>query len=90
MAANEQSNDTVRRISWDEFRKYGFLRFVNLFLHIFGIALVLQVEDDGTTTVYPARVKYRGFPTEAITLGYQHISKFMEENASELLKEAHE
>ena len=90
MATNEQSNDTVRRISWDEFRKYGFLRFVNLFLHIFGIALVLQVEDDGTTTVYPARVKYRGFPTEALTLGYQQISKFMEENASELLKEAHE
>ena len=50
MAIGEQSNDTVRRISWDEFRKYGFLRFVNLFLHIFGIALVLQVEDDGTTT----------------------------------------
>ena len=90
MATNEQSNDTVRRISWDEFRKYGFLRFVNLFLHIFGIALVIQVEDDGTTTVYPARVKYRGFPTEALTLGYQQISKFMEENASELLKEAHE
>lgn len=90
MATGEQSNDTVRRISWDEFRKYGFLRFVNLFLHIFGIALVLQVEDDGTTTAYPARVKYRGFPTEAMTLGYQQISKYMEENASELLKEAHE
>lgn len=90
MATNEQSNDTVRRISWDEFRKYGFLRFVNLFLHIFGIALVLQVEDDGTTTVYPARVKYRGFPTEALTLGYQQISQFMVENAHELLKESHE
>lgn len=85
----EQDNQTVTPKTWDEFRGKGLLYFVNAFLHIFGWAIVLEADDDGNITkAYPARVTFRGFNEQAMTKGYIQISKFMAENASELLKEA--
>jgi len=78
----------VQEKSWDEFCGYGFLRFVNTFLHIFGWAIVLNRENGVVTKVYPARVPFRGFAEKDMTRGYIQIAKFMEENASEIRKEA--
>ena len=78
----------VQEKSWDEFRGYGLLRFVNVFLHIFGWAIVLNKVDGVVTKVYPARVPFRGFAEKDMTRSYRQIARFMEENASEIRKEA--
>ena len=80
--------DQVQEKSWDEFCGYGLLCFVNAFLHIFGWAIVLHKVDNVVTKVYPARVPFRGFAEKEMTKGYRQIAKFMEENASEIRKEA--
>lgn len=50
--------------SWDKLREDGLFRFLNLFLHIFGWAIQMEVDDDGKIEkVYPIRCKYDGFST---------------------------
>ena len=36
---------------------------------------------------YPARVKFRGFDEETTDKGYYNVTKYLEANISELLKE---
>jgi acyl carrier protein len=48
--------------SWDKLREHGLFRFINLFLHIFGWAIQMEMDDDGKIErVYPIRCKYDGF-----------------------------
>lgn len=48
--------------SWDKLREIGLFRFLNLFLHIFGFAIQMELDDDGKIQrVYPIRCKYDGF-----------------------------
>ena len=77
--------------TWEEFRNTGLLWWVNMVLHTFGWAIVVEVEDNGSiSNVYPARVRFRGFAEEKNTDGYIKISKYIKDNAEELLKEAKE
>lgn len=77
--------------NWDEFRDTGLLLFINMILHTFGWSIVCELSDDGKTTrVFPARTKFRGFSTNSTSDAYIKISKYMKENADELLKEAEE
>lgn len=83
----------VTRKSWEEFRKSGLLWWINMLLHTFGWAIVVEIAEDNTdkiTNVYPARVKYRGFSEPNNTKGYIQVSKYMKSNCEELLKEAAE
>lgn len=51
-----------REESWEKLRETGLLRFVNMFLHIFGWAIQMSVDDYGRVeSVYPIRCKYDGF-----------------------------
>lgn len=80
----------VTRISWEEFRESKMLWWVNMILHTFGLAIVVEVES-GTnkiTEAYPARVKFRGFNEEKNTIGYIGVSEYIKNNAEELYKEA--
>ena len=63
---------------------------MNSFLHIFGFAIVCKYEEDKIVDVYPARVNFRGFSEESNTKGYISLSKYMVNNANDLLKEADE
>ena len=48
--------------SWEKLREHGLFRFLNLFLHIFGWAIQMEMDDDGKIErVYPIRCKYDGF-----------------------------
>ena len=48
--------------SWEKLREHGLFRFINMFLHIFGWAIQMEVGDDGKIErVYPIRCKYDGF-----------------------------
>ena len=65
--------------------------FVNSFLHIFGWAIVIELDENNKViSSYPARVKFRGFDEANVSKAYINLSKFMEENASDLKKEAEE
>ncbi len=81
----------VSKKTWQEFRATGLLCLINSFLHIFGWAIVVMLEDDGTISdCYPARVKFRGFDDKSISEAYKKVSEYMVENGVELLKEASE
>jgi hypothetical protein len=79
----------TKRITWEEFRSTGLLLIVNQILHIFGIALVFEFNDDKTLKeVYPARVKFRGFDIKSTTESYIKVSEYIKNNADELLEES--
>lgn len=67
----------------------GFLWWINMILHTFGWAIVVDIDDNGEITdAYPARVKFRGFGEKNNTEGYIKVSQYMKENVSDLLEEA--
>lgn len=78
----------VNKISWQEFKDSGMFWWINMILHTFGLAIVYDMEDGEIKDVYPARVKYRGFGERNNSIGYLKVSKYIKENADELVKEA--
>lgn len=79
----------VTKKTWKEFRDSGFLWWINMILHTFGWAIVVDIDDNGEITeAYPARVKFRGFGEKNNTEGYIKVSQYMKENVSDLLEEA--
>ena len=79
----------VTKKTWKEFRESGFLWWINMILHTFGWAIVVDVNDNGEiTNAYPARVQFRGFSEKNNTEGYIKVSQYMKENVSDLLEEA--
>ena len=78
----------IDKKSWTEFKDCGLLWYINTFLHMFGWAIVTNIENGEITEVYPARVKFRGFSEESNTNGYKKVSKYMKDNADQLFTEA--
>lgn len=79
----------VEKRTWDEFRKSGLFMFVNVILHAFGWALCVEVEYDKekqietgpVTSVFPARVKFRGFSEDDQTEMHERIASYLAEAA---------
>jgi hypothetical protein len=85
------AKNMVEKRTWKEFRDSGLLWFVNRIIHVFGWALVLEVDEDDNdkvTKVYPARVKFRGFNEKTESKNFIAMSKLMVNNAKDLLEEA--
>ena len=81
----------IKRKTWEEFRKSGLLWFVNTILHVFGWAIVVNVNDNSNIIdCFPARVKFRGFDVETNTNGYIALSEFLKQNIDDIEKEARE
>jgi len=81
----------VSKKSWKEFRECGLLWWINMILHTFGWAIVFNLNKEGEIEeVYPARVKFRGFDENTNTSGYQKVSKYLQDNISEIEKESRE
>lgn len=82
----------VNKKSWKEFRESGLLWWINMILHTFGWAIVIEIDDETKeiTTAYPARVRFRGFDLKSNDEGYIKVSKYLSENADILQKEAME
>lgn len=71
--------------SWEEFQNSGLLWLVNTFLHVFGWALLVKVDDDGNFCgCAPCRTDYRGFTTEVNDEGYLKITDWLKENIDAL------
>ena len=78
----------VSKKNWNEFRKTGLVLIINQTLHIFGWALVFEMDGEEIKGVYPARVKFRGFDNKNTSKAYSQISEYMVANAKELKKES--
>ena len=80
----------INKKTWSEFKETGLLWFINGILHLFGWAIVIESENKEITDVYPARVKFRGFSVECSDRGYYNVSKYLQDNIGELIKECEE
>lgn len=81
--------DMITKKSWEEFKDSGLLWFINTTLHMFGWAIVFEVNEDGSLKeCYPARVKYRGYDLDNTTEGYKQVSEYMKDNAEALYEES--
>lgn len=78
----------ITKKAWSEFRKTGLVLIINQILHIFGWAIVFDIEDNKIKEVYPARVKFRGFDSKSVDRAYKKLSKYMLDNAKTLNDEA--
>lgn len=79
----------VNKKSWNEFRSSGMLWWINMILHTFGWAIVVNIEDNGEVVdCYPARVKFRGFAEKSNTDGYIKVSNYLEDNIKEIREES--
>lgn len=88
MEENKQEIQWTENRTWKEFRETRLLWWVNTMLHMFGWAIGVEVDDNGEIIdAIPMRVKYRGFNVDINTEGYQEVSKYLKENASDLYDE---
>lgn len=78
----------IERKSWKEFKDNGFLWLINNILHLFGWAILFEYEDGKILDVYPAIVKFRGFPENSNSKGYRNVSHWLKENIDNLCDEA--
>jgi len=86
---NKNETNWVERKSWREFQLTGLIWWINTMLHTFGWAIAYDTNDDGEiVSVYPARVKYRGFSQDLVEDGYRKVTKYMKDNSNILYKEA--
>ncbi|KAK2618639.1 hypothetical protein CFV95_018895 [Leptospira interrogans] len=81
------SDINLTKKSWEEFQSTGLLLFVNNFLHIFGWALVFECDGEKVISVYPARIKYRGFSEIATEEAFKKVTKYLSSSIKELKKE---
>lgn len=76
----------LERKGWSEFKEAGLLWWVNCGLHLFGWAIVFDVDDDGSiSNVYPAHCKFRGFPTDVDEQGYEALTKHLAARSGDLV-----
>jgi hypothetical protein len=81
----------IKEKNWEEFRASGMLWCANRILHMFGWALVFELEDDDTfRRCYPARVKFRGFHEIVEARGFQDLSLYLKDNINEIAEETME
>lgn len=81
----------LERRPWNEFRDAGLLWWINRQLHLFGWALVVEVDEDGKTTeCYPARCDFRGFDEGAETRGFQRLTAHIRDSVGALFKTTEE
>jgi len=76
----------IEQISWKEFQSSGMLWFINKTLHLFGLVIVVEIDNNIVTKAYPARTKYRGFSKEDNDEGYKKVTEYMDRNSYKLLK----
>lgn len=81
----------MEKMTLQEFRDSGALWWVNQQLHLFGVALVMNIDNDGKPTeMYPAKVGFRGFPEASNTNGYRKLTNFLNQNMEKLIKDCEE
>ena len=77
--------------SWDDFRAAQLLWYVNRLIHLFGWAIVTEVDATGKVTrVFPSRTIFRGFSEETETKGFIGLTQHLVAESKTLLKDVSE
>jgi len=88
---DQDDDDVIEERSIEEFRETGLLLLTNQFLHIFGWALTVDIDEDGKVTkFYPAYCKFRGFDSDLTSKAYEKVTKHLEKRMPELLRDVKE
>ena len=78
----------IERMDLKEFKDTGMLWYINQQLHLFGMALVIEEDENGMLKeLYPAKCKFRGFSNSVSDKGYRKLTEYMVENSEDLLKD---
>lgn len=81
----------MKKRTWEQFRESGMLWWINMILHTFGWAIVVEVDENRKTkNCYPARVKLRGFTDRINSEGYEKVANYIKDNAKDIYLEAAE
>lgn len=84
------AGEDTRRQTWESFRESGMLWMANRVLHVFGWAIVVEI-DDATETIigaHPRRCTWRGFSPESEARGFRSVSRFLRAAGATLADEA--
>ena len=74
--------------SWDDFRAAQLLWYVNRLIHLFGWAIVTEVDATGKVTrAFPARTIFRGFSEETEAKGFIGLTQHLAAESQTLLKD---
>ena len=73
---------------WTEFEETGLLWFVNMILHLFGWAIYMERGEQGIMRAWPMRTKFRGFPENINSIGYERVSRYLKKNIKDIYKDA--
>lgn len=78
----------IKKISIEEFRDSGALWWINQQLHLFGMAIVVEEDENNEfTKMYPVKCGFRGFSEETNTKNYKKLTNYLNNNIEELLKD---
>ena len=85
------SKQMVEEMDLNEFRNSGLLWWVNRQLHLFGVALAVDMDrNENVSNLRPVRCKFRGFD-EGIELdGFANLTCYLEENSGRLVDDVME
>lgn len=88
MMDKPKGNPMIDRRDWKEFQESGMLWWINRIIHTFGYSIVLEIDTNNKVVgAYPARVAYRGFSEKVENEGYSNVSRYMRNNAEDLVEE---
>lgn len=73
--------------TWEEFAAAGLFWWINRTLHLFGWALVREIDGDVVTRVYPARCRFRGFDEETEADGFRRLTAHLRDNTDDLVRQ---
>lgn len=70
----------LKEITPKEFQDRGMIWYLNQQLHLFGMALAIETDEDGTQQIKPYECKFRGFDTDTNDRGYKKVTTYIENN----------
>lgn len=72
--------------TWEEFRAAGLLWWLNRSLHLFGWAIVTNVDSESGKVLkaYPARIRVRGFARKDEEEGFEKLTRHLSGRWGEL------
>jgi len=85
---------SIVEATWDDFAAAGLFWWVNRALHLFGWALVREMDSDEPDAkvlrVYPARCRFRGFSEDVEADGFVRLTAHLRDNMDELVQHTKE
>ena len=71
--------------TWSEFRNSGLLWFINTILHVFGWAIIVNIDNNGNViSVFPARINFRGYSDSINQENYKKLTDFLNNNIKDI------